>query len=145
MTITPYQAYAGLVTPRDFPRAAREYYRIRGWRIVEPGTPLGAFFRFTTRDWNPDSFLALADGLGVIEIALLVAKHPRHGAFSRLRDHIESGGYSLRIISPTGDFRAVLVAQGYTSHMTGDTFENRRDVWTRKMVTEESRTPGERP
>jgi hypothetical protein len=132
-TRMPYHVAAGLVEALQnrgqFPRLAREGYRLAGWQVVEPGSPVGCSLGFQGRDWLPDSFLARKGA--VVEAALLNAKRPGHGAFSRVRAVLENKGYRLRIVSPIGEFRAALQRQGYAVTLAGDESETRREIWHR--------------
>lgn len=136
MTATrlPYHVAAGLVEALrnrgKFPRLIREGYRLARWSIVEPGSPDGAALGFEGRDWLPDSFLASKGD--VVEAALLSAKHPGSGAFSRMRAVVEAKGYRLRIVEPTGRFSDGLQRQGYAVTQVGVDFETRRKIYHRQ-------------
>jgi hypothetical protein len=132
-TRLPYHVAAGLVEALQnrgkFPRLIRESYRQSGWQVIEPGSPHGAALGFQGREWWPDSFLARKGD--VVEAALLNAKRPGFGAFSRLRTTLENKGLDLRLVCPTGDFKNALVRQGYLCTIVGDDYETRRDIWHR--------------
>jgi hypothetical protein len=133
-TRLPYYVAAGLVKAfqnrGQFPRVAREGYRLAGWQIVEPGSPHGAALGFQGRDWLPESFLARKGQ--VVETPLLNAKRPGFGAFSRVRAILENKGFRLRIVAPLGEFAAGLDRQGYVATVVGDDFETRRTIYHRK-------------
>ncbi len=133
-TRLPYHVAAGLVEAfqnrGQFPQLIRAGYREAGWQIVEPGSPVGCSLGFQGRDWLPDSFLARKGA--VVEAALLNAKRPGFGAFSRLRAVLENKRYRLRLVEPTGAFRDGLDRQGYVATVVGDTFETRRTIYHRQ-------------
>jgi hypothetical protein len=133
-TRLPWHVAAGLVEALQnrgqFPRLAREGYRLAGWQVIEPGSPAGAALGFEGRDWLPDSFLARKGD--VVEASLLNAKRPGAGAFGRVRAVVEAMGYRLRIVEPTGLFRAGLQRQGYAATLVGDDFETRRTIYHRQ-------------
>lgn len=126
---TPYQIAAALAVP--FPKMARDQYRLRGWRVIEPGTPIGTIFRFTSKDWKPESFLALNEAANFIDVPLVVARCPGSGAFYRLADFLETYGYAVRVVAPLKDFRESLARHGWSGVRVGTTFEDQREVWTR--------------
>lgn len=126
---TPYQIAAALAVP--FPKMARDQYRLRGWRIIEPGTPIGTIFRFTTKDWRAESFLALNETASRVDVPLVVARFPGSGAFYRLADYLEEYGYAVRVIAPLHGFRESLTRHGWSGVREGTTFEDQREVWKR--------------
>lgn len=110
-----------------FPAWARDLYIGEGWEIVEPGSPLGVELAFTSHDWRPDSFLALADRQNEIEAPLLVARHPGQGAFTRLVERLYRDGYRFGVVSPMAGFAAHLARCGWYR----ERHSTRGDIWRR--------------
>lgn len=115
--------------PADLPKRERERYRAKGWRVVEPGTPYAAVLGFTTRDWNPASFLAIGGNL--VEIALIVARTPGAGAFSRLLARLEGEGFVVCIVEPLAPLQSILIRKGFMPFKVGSTFKDRMTIWRR--------------
>jgi hypothetical protein len=95
-----------------FPRWARDAYAHDGWRIVEPGSPEGAALGLHGVDWHPDTFAAKR-GRDRVELPLLRARYPGHGAFGRLVDRLREQGYRVTVSAPLMDFRDHLLRAGW--------------------------------
>lgn len=94
----------------------------RGHRVVRPGD----------RDWLPkadwcDETICSISG-PLARLVLLVARHPRKGAFTRLLAAVRAAGLYPVVASPTGSFEAYLVASGWRQEIVGTGFL-RDDLW----------------
>lgn len=103
---------------QSFPSWARDNYRAAGWRIIEPGSPAGALLHFEGRDWHGDSFLA--HRANDMHLALLRARRPREGAFTRLVNVLQFDGYRVTVNTPLGEFREALTRRGWRCEERGD-------------------------
>lgn len=93
----------------NFPNEFRLDLTNSGFEIIEPD---GRTFKaFSSRQWNADSFLAKNGN--TIYVALVTARKPRRGSFSKLVREIESGGYRLAVISPLTHMEFILARWGF--------------------------------
>ncbi len=118
------QLLGAVAAAADFPSYAREIYEADGWQIIRPNSAAGLLMGFYADDWHDDSMLARR-GL-VVRVVLVRARQPLTGAFTRLRDGLETAGLAVEIDTPVGPWRNALLRQGYRGLRT-----KHGEIWRR--------------
>lgn len=89
-----------LIDGVPFPVAERKRYLARGFTLHEP-TQMPCLL--PAIEWHPDTFLASKGD--VIEVSVLRAWWPGHGAWARLFQRLVMSGLTVVVVCPIGRFR----------------------------------------
>lgn len=125
---------AAISSSGSLPEMERERYRRDGWAIFEPN-PFNALYAFSDQDWLPSSFLAMKGD--DVQISLIAARNPGHGAFSRLLKRLDECGLAVRVVAPLPQMAAILRKKGWVAEHVGSTFDDRMDIWRPAPKAEE--------